>query len=197
VSLTASSRRARSWLKAIGSPAPSRTTAPLHTLALWLCDRIERPEALGTSGHPPPGGDLLRDPSAFLGGSRRDLLAFAQSVTLASPPSHPEHLADRRSWTRVLGATALSFARVGDLSAVAAVVRAAARLRLRGPWLDEALAYLLDQQQPEGSFGLLAPELALVRQPRDHSVLSLRLTAEVLWALAEVAASRASSTSPE
>ena len=186
MSLTTSARRARRWLKAT---APSRTTAPLRSLGLWLCDIIERPEVGETTDAPPHGWSRLRSPSAILASSRRELLDLAQAIALSSPPKHPDRIGDRRSWARILGGTALSFARVGDVSAVASLVRAAARLRLRGRWLDEAQVYLLDQQQPDGSFGLLAPELALVRRPRDRTALAFRVTAEVLWAFAEIAKS--------
>jgi hypothetical protein len=190
MSLTTSARRARRWLKAT---APSKATAPLRRLGLWLCDRIERPEVAETTDTPSRGWRRLPSPSAILALGRRELLDLAQAIALSSPPTRPDVVGDRRSWARILGGTALSFARVGDVSAVASLVRAAARLRLRGPWLDEAQAYLLDQQQPDGSFGLLAPELALVRRSRDRTALAFRVTAEVLWAFAEVAEERARS----
>jgi hypothetical protein len=78
---------------------------------------------------------------------------------------------------------ALSYAGSGDLSVVAALVRAAACLGLDGPWLKEALVYLLDQQQSAGCFGLLALGPSLISTKDEIAEASMRLTVEVLWAL--------------
>jgi hypothetical protein len=90
----------------------------------------------------------------------------------------------------MLGGIALSYARDGDLVVVAALLRVSAHVELQGPWLTEALGHLLDQQHSDGSFGLLAPELALSGDPGGQPRVAHRLTVEVLWALAEVAAAR-------
>lgn len=58
----------------------------------------------------------------------------------------------------------------------------------RVPWLAEAERYLLDQQTPEGCFGLFARELALVGRGDTPWVAHLNLSVEILWALAEVTA---------
>ena len=121
---------------------------------------------------------------------RQEIVALAQAVTLSDPSAYRRQLRDRDGWARMLGGIALSHARDGDLVAVAALLRMAAGLDLDGPWLQAALRYLLDQQQPDGSFGLLAPELALSEEPSCQLEVTLRLTVEVLWALAELAAAR-------
>jgi hypothetical protein len=123
--------------------------------------------------------------------TRRRLLSLAQSIALSDEWIGPDGSWDRESWARVLGATALSYARTGDSSLVAALVRAAARMRLRGDWLAAAQTYVLDQQQPDGSFGLVLPELAVMRHTDARARVALRLTAENLWALAEVAGQKA------
>jgi hypothetical protein len=60
-------------------------------------------------------------------------------------------------------------------------------MRLRGRWLAAAQTYVVDQQQPDGSFGLVLPELVVMRHTAARPRVALRLTAETLWALAEVA----------
>jgi hypothetical protein len=87
-------------------------------------------------------------------------------------------------WSKILGGVALSYAGSGDLSVAAALVRAAACSGLDGSWLEEAVVYLLDQQQPAGCFGLLALGASLTSTEDELAEASLRLTVEVLWALA-------------
>jgi hypothetical protein len=173
---------ARRWLQAT---APSRATGSLRNLGLWLCDRIQEP-ALGGIMDIPGGSVKLPAPTAIVDMSRREVLSLMQVIALSGPSTYPGRTVDRGTWARILGGTALSYARVGDVVAVASLVRAAARLRLSGAWLTDAQRYLVDQQQPDGSFGLLAPELTVMHETRQTD-LALRLTAEVLWALAEVA----------
>ena len=175
---------ARRWLQAT---APSRATRSLRDLGLWLCERIQEP-ALGEATGIPGGSMKLPAPTAIVEMSRREVLALTQAIALSGRSTYPDRTLDRGSWARILGGTALSYARVGDVVVVASLVRAAARLRLSGPWLTDAQRYLVDQQQPDGSFGLLAPELTVMHETRHRTDLALRLTAEVLWALAEVAA---------
>jgi hypothetical protein len=174
---------ARRWLQAT---APSRATGSLRNLGLWLCDRIQEPAPGGIMDI--AGGSVkLPAPTAIVDMSRREVLSLMQAIALSGPSTYPGRTLDRGTWARILGGTALSYARVGDVVAVASLVRAAARLRLSGPWLTDAQRYLVDQQQPDGSFGLLAPELTVMHETRHRTDLALRLTAEVLWALAEVA----------
>ena len=44
---------------------------------------------------------------------------------------------------------------------------------------------MLEQQHPDGYFGLLAPELTLLENEVDKHIAQLRLTIEALWALSE------------
>jgi hypothetical protein len=97
----------------------------------------------------------------------------------------------RCSWAELFGGLAASYARSGDVAVVAALVRAAAHLGLADPWLDEAQAYMLDQQAIAGWFGLLSRELARVQADRgSHEDVRLRLTVEVVWAICAVVAAR-------
>jgi hypothetical protein len=156
---------------------------------LCLCARIRRPSANGAVEF---ASEAVTLPAAstFVEMDREQILALAQLVTLSDRSACRSQLRDRESWARILGGVALSHARDGDLVVVAAVLRTAAHLGLHGSWLTAALRHVLDQQQPDGSFGLLAPELALSEDPSCQSQVTLRLTVEVLWALAEVAAER-------
>ena len=186
-SLSAAASRARGWLE---SGIPSEPPDPLKTLGLSLCARVRRPLAYGVNGY---GSEslLLPSPSALVEMSRQEILVIAQGVTLSDRSNSAGQLDDQASWAHILGALALSHARQGDLVVVAALLRMAACLGLHGRSLEAALRHLLDQQQPDGSFGLLASELTLWNDPDGQPQIALRLTVEVLWALAEVATARA------
>ena len=162
--------------------------ARLREFGLWLCRRIQKPSAelTGTAS----SAVTLPAPSRLVEMDRGELLALAQSVTLSDRAACRDGMRDREHWARMLGGIALSYARDGDLVVVAALLRVSAHVELQGPWLTEALGHLLDQQHSDGSFGLLAPELALSGDPGGQPRVTCRLTVEVLWALAEVAAAR-------
>ena len=162
--------------------------ARLRELGLWLCRRIQRPSAELTGMA--SSAVTLPVPSRLVEMDRGELLALAQAVTLSDRAACRDGMRDRESWARMLGGIALSYARDGDLVVVAALLRVSAHVELQGPWLTEALGHLLDQQDSDGSFGLLAPELALSGDPGGQPRVARRLTVEVLWALAEVAAAR-------
>ncbi|HVO78755.1 MAG TPA: hypothetical protein VMT39_01930 [Candidatus Bathyarchaeia archaeon] len=91
-------------------------------------------------------------------------------------------------WSETFGGVALSYARAGDPSTTAALLRASAQLGLEHPWLMEAERFLLAQQTPEGCFGLFARELQMVRSEEPPWMPYLNFSVEVLWALAEVTA---------
>jgi hypothetical protein len=121
---------------------------------------------------------------------RAALLTLAQVVTLSDRRACDQQMRDRQAWARILGGIALSYARDGDLVMVAALLRMSVHADLQGTWLTAALCHLLDQQQSDGSFGFLAPELGLAGDGECEPHVILRLTVEILWALAEVASAR-------
>lgn len=86
----------------------------------------------------------------------------------------------------LLGALSVSYARSDDLAACAALLRTAASLELRGGPLTWAESYVLDQQRPEGYFGFLMREIAIAGSPTHDVAPHLRLTVDVLWALAAI-----------
>lgn len=91
---------------------------------------------------------------------------------------------DSKTWQAVLPALCVSYARDADPVAVASLVRVAARLGVDRGLLDEAVAFLLEQQTDAGSFGLLADSGQIERRLQR----SLRMTVEVVWALAALEA---------
>lgn len=159
----------------------------MKQLGLWLCAHITSE----VDGCLSVGKGIFKLPrmSRFLALERPELLKLAQDVTVHSKELKPMTRLDRNEWARLLGAMAMSYAKSGDVVVVAALVRVAARLDLQGRWLSEAQRYLLSQQQSDGSFGMLAAEMEFLGgKKRANELATLRLTVEVLWALAELAA---------
>lgn len=179
--LRGASLRARRWLEQAATPTPG--VAALRELGLTLCRRIRG----GRGGPFVSDATALRLPALadFVKMGRGERLALAQRLSLSDASTWRAGKEQRHLWAKVFGGAALSYAREGDLLVVASLVRAAARLELRGPWLTEAMAYVLDQQHPDGYFGLLAPELALLGGEDDGQEARLRLTVEALWAMSE------------
>jgi hypothetical protein len=177
---------ARQWLETANPH--SKEGKSMRELGLWLCDQAR----LGLNGNIGVGGDVLKLPrmSRFVGLDRSELLKLAEDITVRSKRSVSLTPLERDEWTRLLGAMAISNAKAGDVVVVAAMVRVAARLDLQGNWLLASQHFLLAQQQPDGSFGMLAAEMEFLRgKKRANELATLRLTVEVLWALAELAAS--------
>ncbi|MBV7326978.1 hypothetical protein KFU94_01690 [Chloroflexi bacterium TSY] len=176
--------QAQRWLEKESTPTSEMVA--LRQLGLLLCKRI-----LGNPSGPKCeslGAVNLPTTAAFVEMSRVEILELAQTISLSGTGPWQDQEARSRHFARTWGAVALSYARVGDLSVVAALVRAAAHLGLGDPWLVDAEEYLLDQQQADGSFGFLASELALLQDDATVPEALLRLTVEILWALAETAA---------
>lgn len=180
--------RARRWLH--GTVVPAGQAAALRQLGLSLCDRVRSRAggpAVGT-GTGEAGAVRLPSPAAFVVLPRADLLVLARSLANADAAAGRMRAGRRRLWAPFFGAVAVSYARLGDTAAVSALVRCAARLGLSAAGLDEAETWLLDQQRRDGGFGLIAAELAAVPDEAARAAVLLRLTVEVLWALAESAA---------
>jgi len=173
------SRRAQRWLGSAATPSPEAVA--LRKLGILLCERIS------DGAHPLLAGSApeirFPKPEKFVVLPRGEVLRLAQ-IASVSAPGAMRGRNGRAAWSKILGGLALSYAGIGDLPVAAALVRAGAGLRLDGPWLEEALVYLLDQQQPEGCFGPIALGRSLANIEGDTSEALLRLTVEVLWALA-------------
>jgi hypothetical protein len=180
-------RRAARWLEGL-SPS-TRESRALRRLGLLCCKRL-----LSGHGLRGKGGSarlLLPTTKSFVTGGRTKTLEVCRSISLASSRARRMDSNRRTAWAETFGSVALSYARAGDPSTTAALLRASAQLGLEHQWLLEAERFLLDQQTPEGSFGLFARELQMVRSEGPLWMPHLSLTVEVLWALAEVTALQA------
>lgn len=157
----------------------------------------ERDDALRTIGLQLAAAQRRREPPRLPGVATTTLPSAAELVTMErdelvgscnriarSQALESSAPCDAQRWEAVLPALCISYARDADPVAVASLVRVAARLRVEPALLDEAVSFLLEQQTDDGSFGLLADSAQ-----SDGSRLrqSLRITVEVLWALAAVA----------
>jgi hypothetical protein len=173
---------AKLWLEGL-SPS-TREAKALRSLGLHCCKRLL--SGVGWSGT--GRSTLLRLPTtaAFVTLGRERTLALCRSISLASIRARRLEVEKRRNWNEVFGSVALSYARAGDPSTTAVLLRTSAQLGLKHPWLVEAELFLLDQQAPEGCFGLFTRELALVGGEGAPWMAHLNLSVEVLWALAEV-----------
>jgi hypothetical protein len=178
--------RARCWLQGL-SPATNEAKA-LRRLGLLCCERIRSGIEVCGRGSATPV--RLPRPAVFVTMGRARAVALCRSISLASRRARRLAATKRESWSELFGSVALSYARVGDASTTAALLRVSAQLGLTHPWLGDAERFLLDQQTPEGSFGLFARELALLGTGGPPWSAHLDLSVEVLWALAEVAALR-------
>lgn len=177
-------KRAESWLN--GLRPSTREARALRRLGLLCCKHLASGVGLGGRGR----STVLRLPAVgvFVTLGRDRTLALCRSISLASLRARQMGAKKRKTWSEMFGSVALSYARVGDPSTTAVLLRASAQLGLTHPWLVEAERYLLDQQTPEGSFGLFARELTLVGSHEPLWMAHLNLSVEVLWALAEVTA---------
>jgi hypothetical protein len=89
----------------------------------------------------------------------------------------------------VLPYLAVSYARDWDIDMVCMLLRACAYLGVAGhAGTGWAVQWLLDQQQPNGAFGLLAPEARLVGYAGAEWRLYFQPTVIAVWALAETRA---------
>ena len=179
--------RARLWLDGL-SPL-TRESKALRRLGLLCCKRILSGRGLRGSG----GSAQLRLPTTteFVTGGRGKTLAVCRSISLASIRARRMDPNRQAAWSETFGSVALSYARAGDPSTTAALLRASAQLGLKHQWLVEAERFLLDQQTPEGCFGLFARELQMIDSDEPPWMPYLEFSVEVLWALAEVTALQA------
>lgn len=174
------SHGARRWM-ASGLPEQMQTS-PLLRLGITLCERLDHARLPPVGSSLPP---VTPDPSSLVEMRRADLIVFCRDLAIAPPASIHIPSGTMRRFRSCFGALALSYAAESDVLVVAVLLRASARAGMRHPWLDEAEMYLLDQQEPDGSFGRVAPESGLPGADADPEEIRLLLTVEILWALAE------------
>jgi hypothetical protein len=175
---------AQVWLEGL-APA-TREAKALRSLGLLCCKRLR--SGLGLRGRGGSGPMQLPSLAVFVTMDRQNTHALCRSISLASFRARRMAAKKQETWAEMFGSVALSYARAGDPSTTAVLLRASAQLALKHPWLDEAERYLLDQQTPEGCFGLFARELPLVKSDDTPWRAHLDLSVEILWALAEVTA---------
>lgn len=174
--------RARLWLQ--GLLPTTREVKAMRNLGILCCKRLQSGVGLRETS----GSMELRLPtlSVFVTMGREKTLTLCGSIALASVRARRMQPKTRDTWSQMFGGVALSYARTGDPSTAACLLRASAQLGLKHQWLVEVERFLLEQQTPEGCFGLFARELALVGAAGDPWRPNLNFTVEVLWALAEV-----------
>lgn len=172
--------QARGWL----TDLPQDVSAALRGLALSLCRAIQtRQQPFCTradywSEQLPVAATVIELP-------RDPLLRLTERLALAPRLADRQTSAVCREWSELLGAVAQSYARVGDLAVVAAIVRTASRLGYAGIGLTDAEAYILDQQHPDGYFGFYDAAVASLSTPIEPAHPRIFLTAQSLWAIAE------------
>lgn len=180
-----SGERALKYLMAMRPPA---SVADLHHLGVILANALMAGQIpalcdYDVTTHRQDGTleiAQMSEPFTLVELPREGLLAWANTVAISSPPAAPV----RPDTAHLISSLAVSFAISGDLAVVAALIRAASRLGVQEYELSECLEYLIDTQQSDGSFGLVAPELAILGHDGQTETIQLRLTVETLWALA-------------
>ena len=184
--LLQTSELALGWVER-AAPVGGQAGALRH-IAIRLCASIREGTLLFTR----VAEDDIALPAltALVGMSRGEIVALANRVTLAVALSRAPDETEEAERARFLGALALSYAQENDLPCVAALLRIGIRLGIDDPWLEEAQHYLVDQQQPDGRFGLLSAVLRTCSDGAAEEAI-LRLQVEILWALNEIAAARA------
>lgn len=176
--------RAWRWLGAVSPTTPAEEA--LRSLGLLCCDAMAA--ATGLCGRAGPVAARLPAPARFVGMQREEMLAFCGAVARSTDRRRPISGKRHQWWSELFGGVAQSYLRLGDIQVAAALSRTAAQLGLAHPWLRDCEALLLDQQAPEGYFGLIARELMLVQAGPAPWRAHLDLTVEILWALAEAGA---------
>jgi len=179
-------RRARSmaasWLRSVSHAPLAEESRPILAVANLVCNLGVRLHiTVQSTGRKrvsiPPPADLIRMTRRTL--LRRMVEAFT-AVAIAWPCSDPAESA------MTLGALACSYAHDSDLTAVAMILRVAARLRVPHELLDQACLFLLDQQRADGAFGLVpghAGPAVETEQLSAHINAQMRALVDILSAV--------------
>jgi hypothetical protein len=143
-----------------------------------LSDLLELPVAARAKIALPGTAELV-------GAEREDILEICRRVTMAT--SAGARAADVAGPAGLLPLLAFSYARDWDLQAACALLRASVYFGLSDePACRFTLQWILDQQNEDGSFGLLRAEAARSRQPADDWRRRFDRTVHAVWALKEV-----------
>lgn len=173
-------RQADVWLDSVDVEALDTSAKAMHALAVSICRQRVCLHKLveGTRRRQVfmPNADVL------VNLSRPALLRLMLQVVRARRIEYPDEWTSQE-YAGLLGGLALSYARDGDLTAVAIIVRASARFRTREALLDEACLFLLDHQSESGGFGLLAAEAAENGYDQAAIGAQLKATVDVISAL--------------
>lgn len=169
------------WIKSIEVSDGNRE---LCNLGLLFCNSIYKGKLLLTTEKTNNVNRILKLPTDLINFNRDELLIFSQQLDISNIESWNTSNEEKEIWSQFLGGIAISYAIEGDLSVVAALVKAAAILNLNGKEIIEASNFILDQYQSEGYFGLYSEEINHLNKEQRTNFF-LRLTVEVLWALAE------------
>lgn len=168
----AAARRARDWLAGLSLDALEEQT--LRALAIAMCDQLAAEGPVCHDDMESGASQLeLPEPGALIALDRDAVVRLGrQGGTVAADVE-----------TRILlGHLAVSYARVGDPQTCAALLRLAARAGHDDAACRLGWTFLADQQQPDGSFGLMAPELHMLVDPGRGLAARLALTADILFA---------------
>lgn len=168
------------WIKSIEVSEENRL---LRELGLLFSNSIHKKQMLLTIEKVNDINMVLKSPRDLINLSREEIIELAQKIGNSNIETWNVNGEEINNWIQFLGGIALSYANKGDLSVVAALIRISSYLNLKGEWIAEATDFLLDQQQPEGYFGLFSKEVSILDKEQEV-IFSLRLTVDVLWALA-------------
>ncbi|HDR4480976.1 hypothetical protein PDN50_23195 [Bacillus cereus] len=175
-------KNAERWIKSIKIP---EELVALQELGLLLCKNIQERRGLLTIKKSEKINDILTSPANLMSFNREEILNFTKKISVCDIKYWTIEKEEKKIWAQFLSGIALSYAREGDLSVVSSIVKACAYLNLKGEWISDATNFLLEQQQPEGYFGLFAREFVISHEEQKLNII-LPLTVEVLWALAEL-----------
>jgi hypothetical protein len=118
---------------------------------------------------------VLPDPTSLIEMDRSALLELSRHYVGEPCSKNDSDLA--------IAHLATAFARSDDVQGTAALLRLSELLHTERDVTYDAWSYVLAQQQNDGSFGLLAPELALLGKPEEKARIQIGLTVEVLWSI--------------
>ncbi|AMR06557.1 hypothetical protein [Bacillus thuringiensis] len=167
--------RAKGWLDQV-TPVSEKEIS-LYALSMILSNQIKDVEHnINYIIHqkvelPPPYKMILM--------SLPEFRTFIHTINFCNPETLYVEPSIIRDWSRILEGLTLSYARDRDVLTVAGILRCAIRLKIEDQWLDIGQNFLLDQQQPDGSFGFFKQELV-------DTEIRLRYMSETLWALVEI-----------